>query len=245
MSGSKGITYDKYPSTPHLTWSPEKHRDDSYHPDVRSFEGEKVVITEKMDGENLNIYPDGSWHARSIETPYHPTREWAGRVAGELGYKLPDDWKICAENLYGTHSIKYTDLRSYVQVYGIVNSDNRFLSWDDTMMWCELLDLDHTPVLYKGTIDFYKGSPVLHTEITEDGEREVIDLAELTEEEINERAGRTSEGYVMRIRDSFPVEQFEFNVGKWVRENHVQTDEHWLRAWEKEDEKNELQDDNE
>lgn len=228
------VTKQKYPSTYHLSWSPEKHRDDSYHPDESFFEGKEVVITEKMDGENLNIYSDSSWHARSIETPYHPTREWAGRVAGEVGYQLPEGWKLCCENLYGTHSIKYTELRDYVQVYGIVNDENRFLSWGETVMWCELLDLEHTQVLWEGTFQFRSGNPYLKTE----NGYEYLDM--LTEEDICERAGRTAEGYVMRIRESFPVEQFEYNVGKWVRENHVQTDEHWLRKWEREGEKNEL-----
>jgi hypothetical protein len=222
MNGSvTGVTKRKYPSTPHLTWSPEKHRDDSYHPDESTFEGEEVVVLEKMDGENLNIYPNGDWHARSIETPYHPTREWAGRVAGEVGYKLPDGWRVCAENLYGKHSIKYTDLRDYVQVFNVVNDENRVVSWDAIEEWCELLELEHVPVLWEGKFD-----------------RDLI--SSWTEEDVNEMAGRESEGYVVRVKRSFPVEQFEYHVGKWVRSGHVQTDEHWLRKWEKEGEKNEL-----
>jgi len=46
------VTKNKYPSTCHLSWSPEKHRDDSYHPDESFFEGKEVVVLEKMDGEN-------------------------------------------------------------------------------------------------------------------------------------------------------------------------------------------------
>lgn len=242
MSDFEGVIYDKYPSTPYLSWSPEKHRDDRYHPDENHFEGRDVVITEKMDGENLNIYSDGSWHARSIDTPYHPTREWAGRVAGEVGYKLPDGWKLCAENLYGKHSIKYTDLRSYVQVYGIVNGENKILSWEDVVMWCELLDLNHTPVLYKGKVEFRSGNPVLYAKFKNRRERGVklINLEELTENDINRKAGRNAEGYVMRVQKEFPVEQFEYNTGKWVRPNHVQTDENWLQNWEQKGEKNEL-----
>lgn len=221
MTGSKKVTYDKYPSTRYLSWTAEKERDDSYHPSESFFEGREVVVLEKMDGESLSIYSDGSWHARSIDTPYHPTREWAGRVAGEVGYKLPDGWKICAENLYGMHSIKYTDLRAYVQVYGIVNDENEFLSWPDTMMWCQLLDLKHVPVLWRGEFD-----------------RNLI--SSWTEEDICEAAGRESEGYVMRTLNGFPVPDFEYHVGKWVREGHVQTDDHWLREWEHKGEKNEI-----
>lgn len=216
-----GVVCDKYPSTRYLEWSPEKHREDRYHPDESHFEGREVVVTEKMDGENLNIYPDGSWHARSINTDYHPTREWAGRIAGEVGYKLPDGWRVAAENLYGTHSIKYTDLRSYVQVFAIFDEEGRVISWDETAAWCELLDLEHVPVLWRGQFD-----------------RNCI--SSWTEEDVREMAGRKAEGYVMRVRDSFPKEQFEYNFGKWVRENHVQTDEDWLRTWEQEGEKNEL-----
>lgn len=240
MSRSEEVTYDKYPSTPHLQWSPEKHRDDSYHPDPTFFDGREVVLLEKMDGENLNIYSDGSWHARSIQTPYHPTREWAGRVAGEVGYKLPDGWRICAENLYGTHSIRYTDLRSYVQVYGIVNGDGEFLSWPDVVMWCELLDLVHVPVLWRGVFDHRDGQPFVRS-YSEDGE--TFWLENLAEQDVNEMAGRESEGYVMRTVEGFPVPDFEYHVGKWVRKGHVNTSEHWLRDWEKNGKINELRDD--
>jgi hypothetical protein len=217
------VTKRKYPSTPHVPWSPEKHRDDSYHPDINSFEGESVVVMEKMDGENLTIYSDGSWHARSLDTPYHPTREWAGKVAGEVGYLVPEGWRVCCENLYGKHSIKYTDLRSYVQVFGIIDDSGRYLDWGETVAWCELLDLAPVPVLWEGEYD-----------------RDLI--SSWTEDDINGAAGREAEGYVMRTQPGFPEEQFEYHVAKWVREDHVQTNEHWLETWEYEGEANELSD---
>jgi len=231
------VVKDKYPSTPYLTWSSSKHREDRYHPDERHFGGREVVITEKMDGECWVGYSDGSWHARSLDTPYHPTREWAARIAGETGYKLPKGWRVAGENLYGRHSIKYTDLRSYVQVFAIFDEEDRILSWDDTVMWCELLDLEHVPVFWEGHLSFQAGRPVLSTESGR------IKLDKITEEDINQRAGRRAEGYVMRVRNSFPKEQFEYNMSKWVRSDHVKTEAHWLRDWEKNGEKNELQND--
>jgi hypothetical protein len=190
---------------------------------------------------NCNIYSDGHWHARSVNTPYHPTREWAGRVAGGVGYQLPDGWKICAENLYGKHSIKYTDLREYVQVYGIVNDENQFLSWPDVNYWCELLDLVHVPVLWRGVFGMKNGKPYVRSYSKgKDDEYEDLWLEDLTEEDINDMAGREAEGYVMRTLFSFPAEDFEYHVGKWVRSEHVNTSEHWLREWEKNGEKNEL-----
>jgi hypothetical protein len=36
------------------------------------------------------------------------------------------------------------------------------------------------------------------------------------------------EGYVVRCTRSFKSNEFEKNVAKFVRKDHVQTDEHWL-----------------
>lgn len=40
-------------------------------------------------------------------------------------------------------------------------------------------------------------------------------------------------GVVIRNADSFPIDDFQKNVVKYVRENHVQTDSHWRRNWTK------------
>jgi len=36
------------------------------------------------------------------------------------------------------------------------------------------------------------------------------------------------EGYVVRRAASFAYEDFQTSVAKWVRPNHIQTDEHWM-----------------
>ena len=35
------------------------------------------------------------------------------------------------------------------------------------------------------------------------------------------------EGIVVRNADSFTLNEFPHNIAKYVRSNHVQTDEHW------------------
>ena len=46
--------------------------------------------------------------------------------------------------------------------------------------------------------------------------------------------GKEKEGCVIRKANSFTDEQgFENNVCKYVRANHVQTDEHWTKNWKK------------
>ena len=45
--------------------------------------------------------------------------------------------------------------------------------------------------------------------------------------------GDTKEGVVIRKTSSFNNEDFSKNVCKYVRANHVQTDEHWTKNWKK------------
>lgn len=210
----------KYKSTKHVPWSREDHRESDCHADMSFFEGKKVVITEKMDGEVSNIYHDGSFHARSLNTPYHPSREWIGRIAAEVGYKLPVGWRICAENIYAKHSIKYNDLKAYVQAFSIWNNENMCLDWNQTLDWCNLLGIEHVPVIWRGEYD-----------------REFI-KDEFTHDKLCEMQGREVEGYVMRTTEGFHYDEFKKHLAKFVRSNHVQTSEHWRQ---KEVEPNQLQ----
>ncbi len=45
--------------------------------------------------------------------------------------------------------------------------------------------------------------------------------------------GKEIEGIVIRNAESFPIEDFQYNVVKYVRANHVQTDQHWKSNWKK------------
>lgn len=40
--------------------------------------------------------------------------------------------------------------------------------------------------------------------------------------------GGEQEGYVVRNANEFPVEKFSSCVAKFVRAQHVQTDDHWM-----------------
>jgi hypothetical protein len=41
--------------------------------------------------------------------------------------------------------------------------------------------------------------------------------------------GGEREGVVARFEEEIPGERFAERLGKWVRQNHVKTSEHWLR----------------
>lgn len=65
----------KYPRTPHLPWSAGKTDDDIVLLSTEHFEGKKVVVTEKLDGENTTMYTD-YLHARSTINRPHISRGW-------------------------------------------------------------------------------------------------------------------------------------------------------------------------
>ena len=202
LIGLKELT--KYPSTPHLPWSPGRSDDDAYLIDVGHLLGKQVVVTEKMDGENTTMYRD-TIHARSLDSRHHPSRDWVKALHGTICSEIPENWRCCGENLYARHSIPYFDLSSYFYMFSIWNEDNEALSWDETIEWADLLGVDLVPVLFRGEFE----ESVLRN----------LEIDTLRQE-----------GYVIRIEDRFPFEDFSHSLAKWVREGHVQTDQHWMFA---------------
>jgi hypothetical protein len=111
--------------------------------------------------------------------------------------------------LFAKHSIEYLDLDSYFYVFNIWNEDNICLSYEDTILWCELLGLTHVPLIRKDFLGTEVNLKELHT----------FYLKEFSEKH---------EGYVIRSKNSFNFSEFYENYAKYVRKNHVQTDSHWM-----------------
>lgn len=200
----------KYPRTYHLPWSPGGTSDDRTMSDTDGLNG-PIVMTMKMDGEQTTIYPDGYVHARSIDSGSHPSRTWVKAEAARIAHELPTNWRVCGENLWAKHSIKYNGLASHFQVYSIWEN-MRCLSWQETQEWCDLLGLVTVPVLFSGTWN---------------GEDE-NQLHEIFKAK-RKAGGDDHEGYVVRVAGTFPYREFRQRVGKYVRSNHVQTHGHWMR----------------
>ncbi len=194
----------KYPRTYHLPFSLGATSDDKMLKDTYCFEGSEVVVTEKMDGENTTIYSD-AFHARSLDSRHHPSRNWIAKIQGEIGYKVPTGWRICGENLYAKHSISYKDLPSYFLAFSVWSEDNICQDWDFTVEFLKELGLHHPKVLYRGIYD----------------EAVLIKLAKSLNLDVQE-------GFVVRLAKEFAYEDFSKSVAKFVRKGHVQTDEHWM-----------------
>ena len=194
----------KYPRTPHLSFSPGVGGDDIQLDSSEIFANSQVVVTEKLDGENTTLYSDGL-HARSIDSRHHPSRAWVKALQAAMGHNIPPGWRICGENLYARHSIAYENLKSYFYVFSIWNENNYCLSWSETKEWAEILELELVPVIYQGIWDKAKMLAIA----------EQLDL-------------NLTEGYVVRKTEQFHFADFQKNIAKWVRSNHVQTNEHWM-----------------
>ena len=197
------MTAIKYPRTYHLPSSAGATSDDKVLNTINHFIGKQVVITEKMDGENTTLYSD-KYHARSIDSRYHTSRSWVAQFHSSIAHNIPTNWRVCGENVYAKHSLLYTNLPSYFLGFSIWDENNVCLDWNSTLEYFTMLGITPVNTLYSGVFD----NAVVDTLVS------TIDTS-------------ITEGFVVRLAESFAYEDFKMSVGKWVRANHVQTDKHW------------------
>lgn len=213
----------KYPRTYHIPFSPGATSDDKRLTEedfLKYFAHKRLVFTEKLDGENSAI-THFDCYARSHGAP---TRSpWSINLWGNDGLlwrikdSIGEDETIYGENLYGEHSIHYDRLHDYFHLFA-VNNSKEWYSWEDVEFMGRILNLPTVPVLGTGYV----------TSIDE--------LREIIDEYMTQPSayGNTKEGVVIRIMDAFPIDApFHHYVCKYVRANHVQTNEHWTKNWKR------------
>jgi hypothetical protein len=202
------IKYIKYPRTYHFPFSPGVQKDDRILESTDIFKDKEVIVTIKYDGENTSMYKDYI-HARSLDSRHHSSRSWVKNFHSTIKNDIPEEWRICGENLFASHSIEYDNLKSFFYGFSIWNEKNICLSWDDTLEWFSLLGILPVHVLYRGIYDEEKIKTIYSPFIDE-----------------NE-----CEGFVVRIANSFHYKDFRNSIAKYVREKHIQTHGHWTRSW--------------
>lgn len=195
----------KAPRTYHLPWSLGVTDDDKTvtNDDLNAWEGKEVVVTEKMDGENTSLYADHI-HARSLDGMHHPSRSWVKQWWASIAHDIPSGWRVCGENVFAQHSVVYDDLESYFLGFGLWDERNVCLSWDTTLEWFALLGVTPVKELYRGVYDVKKIQACWSVNLE-----------------------NKQEGYVARLAQEFPYSQFRKFVAKFVRPDHVRTDQHW------------------
>jgi hypothetical protein len=200
----------KYGHTPILPWSPNCNHDDDdvFLTNTDIFKGKRVIYTEKLDGENTSCFRN-KIHARSEDGYGRAWQSYMQKYYAAFSSDIPEGMQICGECVYATHSITYQTLPTCYFVFAIF-VDGMSLSWNDVVMWSDLLGLDTVPVVPDMP-------PFLH------------------EVPIPSKSafGDTCEGYVVRNIEAYPVFEMEQNMGKAVRSHHVKTDVHWTKTWKK------------
>jgi hypothetical protein len=208
------MEHQKYSRTYHFPFSEGATNNDKIQHDWKAFLSEEIVMTEKLDGENTCIKDIGIFarsHAAPTQNPWSKNMQpiWE-RLKNDLG-----DLHVFGENLYGIHSIEYENLTDYFFVFAIRQGDY-WLSWSEIEEYCFFFDLKTVPIIRIGHFEEKEILPLIRTQIQK-----------------GSALGSVCEGYVFRNKSRFHVQDFSTNVLKYVRKNHVQTDEHWTKNWKR------------
>jgi RNA ligase len=212
---------EKYPRTLHFPFSPGASNDDRIAPHFDTLLNLPIVITEKLDGENTCINTRGVFARSHVSPTQNPWASYLWEKWNVLHNQL-DNLELFGESLYAIHSIEYTSLDEYYFLFAI-RQEGTWLSWEKVKLYADILQLPTVPVLFEG----------------------IINSASELEKLIQELVGKPSclsdedlgvspcEGVVARVAEDFDNADFSKSVLKWVRKNHIQTDEHWTRNWKR------------
>lgn len=204
----------KYRKTFHLPFSKGLKNDDRRLEDIACFNGKSIAITIKMDGENTSMYRDGI-HARSLYTMSHPSQHYIKNYWGTMKYKIPENYRVCGENMYARHSIAYNNLESFFYVFNVWDENNMCLDFSETLDFCAERGFTHVPIISTANI-------------SENGSE---GMWRIIEDCYTQTVANGDEGIVVRNVESFHYDDFQTNIAKAVRRNHVQTDVHWTKTW--------------
>lgn len=214
------MTVDKYHRTYHLPFSKGLTNDDRKAGKDwwEHLKGKELVLTEKLDGSNSALTKEGPYSRSCADFTKNPwdVNLWNKHKA--IGSKLGDNEIVYGESMYAIHSITYDKLPNDFFIFACKDMDlGTWYSWSDVELMADMLKLPTVPIIARRVFN----SP-LDLEVT-------INQAMTKPSAF----GDTKEGVVVRLADSFSDEDFNKYVLKFVRANHVQTDEHWSRNWKK------------
>jgi len=201
----------KYPQTLHLPWSPGLSRGDKRAKSIPGILGTEIVISEKLDGSNVCLSRERVFARTHSSRPTHESFDCLKAIHAVKCRSLPAGVQLFGEWCYAVHTIKYADLPRYLFVIGVLDGSN-WWNWDEIESLSSQLGLSTVPVLFRGS---FKRQQELISK-TEDlaGSPSIY--------------GGEREGLVVRKVGAFPSGDFSRFVFKWVRKDHVQSDEHWL-----------------
>lgn len=229
----------KYPSTRHMlplywqspngTAASRTERDDTGFEDIDHFIDMPLAVMIKMDGSNAMLVRDYDEPVRA-RNGKHADHESFDMLKHEYWERdvfdaIPEHIQVFGENMYAKHSIHYgcpfdgcngcEDRAASVQdvflVFGAY--DTRYDLW---LSWPEVFNLSRE-------IGF-EMAPTVRTDVSFESIQDLKSLQTMADDLIE--SGH--EGIIVRSFYPFHYGQFDRLLGKYVRPNHVTTDDHWM-----------------
>jgi hypothetical protein len=145
---------------------------------------------------------------------------------------LPEHLQVFGENMYACHSIHYgcdgchdernqgPPVSDVFLVFGVYDTRyDLWLSWPETERVADEIGFPTVPVSWKLPND----DPTTAIDSYSNEKHFIDDVLAGAEKAVD----RGHEGIIVRSKYPFHWSQFGEKVGKFVRCNHVQTDDHW------------------
>jgi hypothetical protein len=187
---------------------------DSGYSRVECLAGKPLIITVKMDGSNALLVKEGV-AARNAAVAAHRSFDMLKSIHARICHLIPGHVQVFGEWLYAKHSIHYTGplaLTSLYQVFAVYDRNTQlWLGWRDVEEWAAKLGFETVPIL-EFVQDENSGK-----------------LAATLQKCGADIVARGQEGFVVRSVYPFYYGQFQDNIAKYVRPNHVTTDAHWSK----------------
>lgn len=207
----------KYPRSMHVPFSPGTTSDDRLmsEAEFETFVGEILVITEKLDGSNVCLTSDELFARTHSGPPAHVSFDPLKKLHSILRHQIDKNLSVFGEWCYAVHSIEYSMLQHHLNIFGVRDdSTGEWWNWDSVLMMSEHLNIPTVPVILVGAF----------------GSKEELKNTIETFANLSSVYGPTREGLVVRKFYDVSVDEGKLvGLAKWVRKNHVQTDEHWTR----------------
>lgn len=181
--------------------------------DVSSLLDVPLVITEKCDGSNLTYTRTSVFSRSHSGPPGHASFDLAKATHARIAHELSLGLSLFCEYCYAVHSIEYGALPDYSLVFGARDDrEGRWWDWDMVVAQAADLGLPTVPELYRGQVGSAR-------------ELEALTLSLAAQPSV---FGGSREGVVVRHAGEFRDVDFQRSLAKWVRHDHVTTDEHWM-----------------
>ncbi len=203
----------KFPRIYHLPSSPGLSSDDRRIESIKQLLSKQLVISEKLDGSNVCLTRKDLFARSHTGPPTHPSFDLLKSRWAEINYLLPEDIAVYAEWCFAVHSIEYEGLNDYLNIISVFSTtDKLWWSWEQTINFAEGFGLITVNELWSGKVE---NEDMLNSLISEFMKEPSV-------------YGGDREGVIVRNIEEIKNEDFQLEIAKFVREGHVQTDEHWM-----------------